>query len=192
METRTIEVKCSGSGTINYTDLIELQGALKELPKENLEKLKNEIVTTGFAFPFHIWRSKKQTYIIGGHQRLRAIRSLAEDGFTIPSLPVVEVFANDLAQAKRRVLQDVSQYGHIDKAGLIKFIESFDLSKYDLLESFDLPNIDIETLESDLKTLPAPIEAKELPQPVESDIAKGEQSKLVHTCPQCGHKFTAP
>jgi DNA modification methylase len=140
----TIKIACTGADLLPIDSLLEFQGELKSLSKENYARLKKEIVDTGFAFPFHVWKSGDKLFLIGGHQRKRTLESMKEEGFEIPPLPVVYVEATDYKQAKRRVLQDVAQYGTVEKQGLYDFTLDADIKMEDLDASFVIPMIPLD------------------------------------------------
>lgn len=138
----TLKIACEGAATVALDQLKEFQGDLKTLNKEPFEMLKKELVQTGFAFPFHVWKDPQgQLNLIGGHQRKRVIHAMEQEGWVIPPLPVVWVKAKNLQEAKRRVLQDVAQYGKVEGQGLYEFVHEFDLDVNDLATSFRLPDI---------------------------------------------------
>ena len=78
--------------TSNILDLIEVdvseltpfQGKLKTLSPENYQKLKSEILKTGFNFAQHVWPNEGQLYIIDGHQRKTALEMMRAEGIEIP------------------------------------------------------------------------------------------------------------
>ena len=166
----TIRIACETKDHLSHRDLTPLQGDLKSLSAEAYSKLKNEILTTGFAFPIPVWRSPDGfNYVIGGHQRLRVVQELERsEGVSVPPLPVVFVHAENEKEAKRRVLHDVAQYGILDEAGLMEFAHYADLSLPDLT-AFDLPGIDLTGLID-----------HEIP---DESVANQKAPKL---CPHCG------
>jgi hypothetical protein len=88
-----------------------LQGGLKKLTKKNLERLKARITTDGFCAPIFIWDREGALMILDGTQRRAALVALEAEGWTIPPLPVVYIYADDEAQARRILLSISSQYG---------------------------------------------------------------------------------
>lgn len=141
---KTIRVRCQGAESIDLDQLIELQGELKSLSEENYRKLRQEIVSTGYAFPIRCWKKDGTYTIIGGHQTKRVLMKMRdEEGYLIPSLPVSLVEADSLHEAKRRVLQDVSQYGDVDKQGLYQFTVDAMINPVELSESFKIPDLDM-------------------------------------------------
>jgi hypothetical protein len=137
---KTIRIACDTKDHLSIDDLTPLQGGLKTLSKQNYAKLKKEILTTGFAFPMYVWKNKKIRYIIGGHQRLECLKTMRDEGFTIPNIPVVFIEASSIQEAKRRVLQDVGQYGRVDRQGLYDFMQGAEISIDDLSTSFSVPD----------------------------------------------------
>jgi hypothetical protein len=140
----TIRIACDAHDTLPLDDLAPLQGDLKSLSAHDFARLKRAIVETGFAFPVYVWRDKRGTnYIVGGHQRVRVLRELRDaEHYIIPPIPVIYVHAKNLTEARRRVLQDISQYGRIEHQGLYEFLSQADLSLPDLEDHFRLPEID--------------------------------------------------
>ena len=107
----SIKVTCKGADEKAIDELLEFQGEIKKLSKANLDKLKQSIVKYGFTAPIFIWEHKGDNYILDGHQRLKALCSLREDGYSLPLLPVVYVYAADIKEAKEKLLHITSQYG---------------------------------------------------------------------------------
>lgn len=138
---KTIQIRCSGSRTVDVDDLQELQGDLKTLTKENYERLKNEILETGFAFPIYVWRNGDNEMVTSGHQRLRTLKTMRRTGYHIPPIPVIDIEADNLREAKRRVLQDASQYGIVNEEGFAEFLNDaqFDLDFAE--KSFRMPDM---------------------------------------------------
>ena len=55
-------------------DLHEFQGNLKELWKDNAEKLWRQMVETGFSDPFKVWKDPDgRLNLLDGHQRRRVL-----------------------------------------------------------------------------------------------------------------------
>lgn len=153
--TQKIRIACDVRDHLPLESLIPFQGDLKSLANDDYQRLRKEIVDTGFAFPIHVWRQGESTetkyYILGGHQRVITLtRMRDEEGFEIPHLPVVIVEADSIAQAKRRILQDVSQYGKIELKGLREFMQENKLELADLSLSFRLPEVNFVKLNEEL------------------------------------------
>ena len=143
---KTIKIACDTKDKTKLETLVPLQGDLKSLPDEDYEKLKIEILETGFAFPVYVWVSPNgENKIIGGHQRVRTLKKMQDiDGINIPEIPIVKIHAKDEKEARRRILQDVSQYGQVEKKGLQQFALNSDFSTDFLAERFKLPDISLD------------------------------------------------
>lgn len=144
-----IKIRCKGAVELDYRQLNELQGNLKELSERDYKSLRKEILDTGFAFTPHIWRdSKKKYHLIDGHQRIRAVKTMVEkEGFSCAPIPCSIVEANDIKEAKRRVLQGTSQYGRMTEDGLYEFANNAELSLKELTDNFRLPDVDMAHFE---------------------------------------------
>lgn len=147
---------------------------LKDNKERNVKKLTNSIINQGFSFPFHIWADHK--YIIDGTGRFLALTQLEKQGYNIPLLPVVEIQADTLKQAKALVLSASSQHGQISQTSLGDFTSiDFELEELKILQAeiFEIRELDFmfETLES---------EGEENPKASED----ADQNQLL--CPHCG------
>lgn len=189
---KMIRLACVVEHFIPLEDLVPFQGELKSLSKENYEKLRKEILHTGFAFPVHFWRGADgRPYIVGGHQRVRVLQELAKEGFKLrDGVPVVEVLASSYQEAKRRVLQDVGQYGHVEEQGMYEFLHESGVDPEDLRKSFDVPGINMDQFiaghfgVTKEVSFTAKAGAKELDE--------GEFQEFDHQCPKCGFHFDSP
>lgn len=141
---KEIKVTCEVKERMALSDLKPLQGELKILSKENLEKLKKSIKKHGFSFPLFVWNnpSDAQIYCLDGHQRINALKDLKKEGYSIPQLPVVFIEAKDEAQAKTKLLAVASQYGKFDKKGLMDFLD-FGMSPEEMVSTFEIPDFDV-------------------------------------------------
>jgi len=135
---KMIEIKCKGSGLISIDDLEIIQGDLKKISPQNRKKLRHRIETVGFDAPLFVWRGK----VLDGTQRLNILRDMLKDGWRLPQgkVPVCDIEARDLAEAKDRLLGYVSQYGDINEKGLFDFLK--DIPSIDL-DHFDLPDFSL-------------------------------------------------
>ena len=194
---KRVVVACEGSRTVPLGELTELQGELKSLSKEDFAKLKAEILGTGMAFPIRVWqdRSSGKEYIVGGHQTTRVLRELEHEGYEIPLVPVTDIMADDMSAAKRRVLQDASQYGEIDRQGLYQFMIDSDIDMGDLAASFRLPDLNIPSFGAEffMDDVTGKIDGVETPEKKAAEGVKeyGEEefSEFKHECPRCGFHF---
>lgn len=141
---REIYLACEATHFAGLHELVPFQGSLKSLSKEKYQKLRREILNTGFAFPIHVWDNGSKLHVIGGHQRLYTLLELEKEGYVLPNgVPIIRVLADSEKQARRRILQDIAQYGEISQDKLYEFIGISEIGIDDLLEGFALPGIDL-------------------------------------------------
>jgi len=99
MKTITNKVK-----ELIYLDLAELhpfQGSLKDLSKENYNKLRKQILG-GFKAPLFVWLdpSTNKYMLEDGHQRYRVLTELKNvEKYEIPKLPCVVIHADSEHEA---------------------------------------------------------------------------------------------
>lgn len=143
---KEIRITCVGAKQVQYTELKEFQGELKDLSKENYSKLKNEILTLGFTEPISVWEDQGNLWILNGHQRLRTIKQMVEEeNYQCPGLPVSVVLAKDKEDASRKVLALTSQYGEITKEGLYKYSIEHGITPEEIEERFRFPEINLNS-----------------------------------------------
>ena len=164
---KEIKVACQGADLLSIEDLKDFQGKLKKISKENLQKLKNNIVKYDFSAPVFIWKTKNGTnYVEDGHQRIRALYALQKEGYKIPKkLPVAYIFAKTRKEAKEKLLGIASGFGKPTVKGLELFIDDADIDLGNTGKDLELPDIKI--------SFPVEIKTK----------------KRKYTCPKCGHRF---
>ena len=166
---------------IPTSQLMPFQGDLKTLSGENFNKLRSEILDDGFNFSPHVWPADKGYFILDGHQRIHVLKQLEKQGYTFVStdgkplsgVPCNTVEASDIEDAKRKVLQAVSQYGKLDDEGFLDFTDGLDLD----FSNYDFPDFYIPDLE-----------APKFEPGDENDQGKLDEKKL-KICPECGHEF---
>lgn len=139
-----IQIKCEGSRMAQLASLETIQGDLKELSEGNYAKLRTRIETDGFDAPIFVWGNR----ILDGTQRKRVVEKMIEDGWTLPDglVPVCDIHAETLDEAKRRLLGYVSQYGKLSTDGLYEFLHEFD--EMPSLDTLDLPDFDMEAFKT--------------------------------------------
>jgi hypothetical protein len=134
-----IEIKCQGSRMAPLGSLVVIQGDLKELSDENCAKLRWRIEHKGFDAPLFVWNNM----ILDGTQRYRVLTKMIGDGWELAGgvVPVCDIEAADLEEAKDRLLGYVSQYGTLTDEGLYEFLNGMTDPH---LESLGLPNFNLE------------------------------------------------
>lgn len=123
---KMIEIKCKGADTLPIDRILEFQGGLKELSKENEKKLRNSILKFGFIAPLFLWDDHGEWRLLDGHQRLKTLLKMREEGYDIPMLPVDYIEADSEEDAKRKLLQITSQYGEFTVEGFEEFTFGLD------------------------------------------------------------------
>lgn len=171
-----VKIACEGSGLLPIEKIHPFQGKLKILSDKDYERLKNEIINTGFAFPINVWLNPKDKkyYIIGGHQRLKTLIKMQSEGYEIPDLPINSIHASNYKEAKRRILQDTAQYGEMTNYGLNEFALDAEIEMPDIQDSFRFPDIKFELLNNNEDV---EIKEKELDENINTE----------NKCPSCGY-----
>lgn len=119
---KTIEIKCDCSETVDFHELKDFQGGLKTRDKSDYEKMKTSILKYGWSFCLYYWNDGKDKYIIDGHNRRYVLEQLEKEGYFIPPIPAIEVFATDRAEAKQKLLRLNSTYGTLTADSVIEFV----------------------------------------------------------------------
>ena len=175
---KTVAIRCTAAINLNLTDLLPLQGDLKELSKQSFEKLKRSILKHGITFPFFIWQEDKTNYILDGTQRDRVLVQMAAEGYHVPALPCALIEAKDRKEAAEKILLISSQYGKMTNNSLERFLADNDLELPELNEELELPSIDMDFFRGADFT------------PTGMDDQGRLDKKNPITCPACGHEFT--
>jgi hypothetical protein len=139
---KEIRIKCKAADGLEIDELEAFQGELKTITDDGLEKLKKSIIKYGFSFPVFVWKSK----ILDGHQRLKAIRQLVEQGYKIKNnkLPAVRIEAKNEKEAAEKLLLINSRYAKIDEGGFQVFSSEFDLDLDEMASLIELPEIELD------------------------------------------------
>jgi hypothetical protein len=139
---KEVKIECEGAGTLSVDLLTPTQGNLKTLATEDYEKFRLEIVEDGFSIPVAVWEDVEtgKLQIIDGHQRVKTLKMMRDEGFKVPEIPIVWVKADSFEQAKRKVLGAASQYGKLSRQGLIEFLGS-DITAEELLSKYSFPEM---------------------------------------------------
>lgn len=150
-----IQIKCKGTNELLLSEMSPLQGNLKKLTKENAEKLKNSILTQGFTAPFFIWEDKDKNYILDGHQRFTVLSELSSK-YVVPRLPVCKIIADNIKDAKKKLLSITSHFGDITKDGLVDFLAEFEEMDFSELQEtinfdFELPELFPDNFPEDMQ-----------------------------------------
>lgn len=171
---KTIRVTCRAADSLPIDSILEFQGNLKTITNENLDRLKRSILKHGFTAPIFVWQGV-DNHILDGHQRLKALLALRQEGYDMPLLPVAYVDADSEAHAKEKLLYITSQYGSFDREGFADFTEGLDLS----FEDIRLADGEFYTGE---------ISSFNIPED-NTDIDEEEMADTKHECPSCGFRW---
>ena len=145
-----VRIACQGARVMDIGKLNPFQGNLKSLSTENYNKLKSEILDLGFSEPISVWLNKEDASykVLNGHQRLRTLRRMRDDGYLVPEVPVNLIEAKNKKEAKKKILALTSQYGVIEGDGLYEFMHDGDLEVSDLM-NFRFPELAISDFEDE-------------------------------------------
>lgn len=124
-----IRITCRAADALPIDALLEFQGNLKHITKENLDKLKRSILKHGFSAPIFVWKGVDNR-ILDGHQRLKALLELRQEGYTIPMLPVAYIEADDEKHAREKLLYITSQYGEFDFMEIGEWLDEIDGNEF--------------------------------------------------------------
>lgn len=146
-----ISIKCVTSHQFKIEELNFFQGKLKSISESNFKKLKQSLIKHGLPLAFHVWiDSKQKIWIIDGHHRFLALKSLIDDGYQIDSIPCNLVTAKTKKEAAQIVLISNSKYAKMSDESLSDFMIDFEL-KMDDLEFLDLNDLTIDLLNNEEK-----------------------------------------
>jgi len=169
-----IRITCKGADTVPIDSLMPFQGDLKTLSGESLTKLKASILKYGFTAPCFIWEHEGIKSILDAHQRVSALKSLRDEGYSIPHIPVDYIDAEDEKEAKEKLLHISSQYGEFTQEGIANFV---------LDAGLDISELDIRLTNIEM-SIETPSEAEEF------DIDDLKQDKVNgNECPKCGYEW---
>ena len=175
MDMKLVEIKCQGSMELPIDELKPFQGELKELSHESYEKLKAEILRHGFSEPIGVWKHETEWKVLSGHQRLRTLLAMRDEGFKIPKVPVSMIYAKDVKDAKEKILALTSQYGEITDEGLYEFMNEANID-VSYLDNIRMPEIDLGKWKDNF---------------VDETAKDNTTVEDIHlqTCPSCGFEF---
>ncbi len=181
MKQLAVEIKCQGAEVIDIDDIVHFQGNLKDLSKDNYDKLRKQILELGFSEPISVWKNDGKYYAINGHQRLRVLTEMRKaEKIVIPPIPISIIEAKSELEAKKKVLALTSQFGEMTNEGLFEFISDAKIT-IDDLSDFKFADVDLDVFK--VEFFDAPI----LPGTEEEQGALDEKTK--HQCPECGCEF---
>lgn len=171
MAGKQIKVTCDTADTLPLDQIIEFQGEFKRRDQYDIENLKKILKKHGIAFPFFVWENEGICYCLDGHGRKLALIQLREEGYKIPSIPIVYILAKDKAEAVQKLLRLNSRYGTMTEDSVTGFIGDM---------AVNLSEIAIPGTES--------IEFAGMPKNLDSIFTEKEKPKerQMKKCPYCG------
>ena len=125
-----IQVKAKGHTFLPIDRLLEFQGNLKRLTQQNREKLMASILEKGFIAPIFVWDDAGEYRLLDGHQRIKTLLWMRQQGWDIPMLPVDIIEADDEHDAKKKLLAITSQYGEFTVDGYAEFTYDIELEPF--------------------------------------------------------------
>lgn len=174
---KTVRVTCKANDYLPIESLQEFQGNLCELTSDACEKAKKSILKHGLFLPEAIWKDGDACKIIDGHARVRTLRQMQTEGYTIPPVPVIYVEAASEAEAKEKILLARSQYHRTTEEGLYQFIHENYLDWGELKMEVEFADINMIEFEKGYFGDEPPGGGGE---------GSGEHKTK---CPQCGYEF---
>lgn len=121
-----VDIKCKTKDGILITDVTPFQGKLKKRTVQDIDDLKQSILTEGLLMPFAVWKHEGKNFLLDGHGRHEALIQLAvEDPSILTSpIPCIYIDAETEDDARKALLQITSSYGKITKQGAKAFMIS--------------------------------------------------------------------
>ena len=186
---KMIEIKCDCDKVIDFHELTEFQGGLKERTQADYDKAKKSILKYGWSFVLYYWNDGKTKWIIDGHNRVTVLKQLEKDGYFIPPIPAIEVFCKDRKEAKQKLLRLNSTYGHLTKESVLEFAEDIDLN----FDEIALPDsvIDFTDQSGEIAETEGDDEAPEVDEKSEPVSKRGEMYELGNSILMCGDSTDA-
>ena len=89
--------------------------------------VEKSILRFGWSFPFYIYDDGETKWTLDGHCRLKVLKELEREGYTIPLLPCVYVNCKDAKEAKQKLLRLNSNFGKMTKKSVFEFADDIDL-----------------------------------------------------------------
>jgi ParB-like chromosome segregation protein Spo0J len=160
---------------VDYRTIEPFQGKLKDLTRENYDKLLNSIRSEGFFVPMFLWQHEDHNYCLDGHGRLRVLTNeqieFENTGYQVPAYFIP---GDDFKQAKKRLLLITSQFQKITQEGIDAFIAEA-----------ELPEETLADVNFDALAFP---EVNTSGQGESQEGGESQEAKTI-VCPSCGTEF---
>ena len=186
---KMIEIKCDCDKVIDFHELTEFQGGLKERTQADYDKAKKSILKYGWSFVLYYWNDGKTKWIIDGHNRVTVLKQLEKDGYFIPPIPAIEVFCKDRKEAKEKLLRLNSTFGTMSKESVLTFADDIELN----FDEIALPDsvIDFTDQSGEIAETEGDDEAPEVDEKSEPVSKRGEMYELGNSILMCGDSTDA-
>lgn len=194
MAANEIKINCTAKDWLDIGQLEIFQGNLKDLSKENYQRLRKQILEQGFISPIHVWKNSKGAMkILDGTQRVRTLQAMAQEGISIPKLPVTFIEAKTEKDARKILLSLVSQYGQVTGAGMYEFMSAGDLGMGDL-EDFRIPELDLDRFDQEFFSDPEQTAKQDEIPEVDPNSVITKPGDLIelglyYQCEKCGKEY---
>ena len=149
-----ISVKCDTKDHIKLADCEPFQGNMKKRSEQDLEGLKQSLLTEGLLMPFAIWEHDGKKLLLDGHGRREVLIAMADPDIMDFDWPCVYIKADTEDDARKALLQITSQYGKITKVVYKQFTVSIPNYKAPSVAKFISPvnkKVSVPKAQSDLK-----------------------------------------
>lgn len=149
-----------GTSLLDYRQIESFQGELKDLSEAEYNKLLESFKKHDFFVPEFIWQHEGHNYCLDGHGRQRVLlKEQIEFENTGYQIPVVLIEADNIKDAKEKLLKITSQYQKITQEGLDAYIAQAELPEAEIYQavSFDaLSLLGVSTEEPEVEEDEAP------------------------------------
>lgn len=110
----------------DYRTVENIQGDLKNLSKEDYDRLRTSLKENGLLMPFAMWLNPadEKMYLIDGNQRRRVFLF---ENVTPFEIPYILVPGKTIDESKKNLLQISSNYGKVTEKGLTDFVINLDI-----------------------------------------------------------------
>jgi len=154
---KEIKINCETKEYVAVDELQELQGRLKRLDKIEKDKLKKNFIKNGINFPIFVWKNK----IIDGHQRVKVLRELKQEGYKITKIPVVRINAKSEKEAKEKIILANQMYGKASKKSWYEFFLENNISIDEFKDIINVSELKEIVTEKDEVEVEIPVEILE-------------------------------
>lgn len=170
MSDKAVKITCKTDTYLTLDQFVPFHGQLKSRETGDIKALADSIIKHGFAYPLFIWNNNGENYILDGHGRILALTYLRSNGYEVSPIPIIYVKANDVTEARQKVLELNNLNGRIDKEAFVKYAQALNMD----FSNIKIPGLDLSDVMDEL-----------------SAFVEGAGSIGQHKCkcPYCGEEF---